>query len=804
MSASRRQLSRWSLTVRGIVQGVGFRPFVYNLAERYGLTGWVCNEADKVRIEAAGERAVLQSFLQALQAEHPPPARIDAIEIQELPPTEISSGVEQHSFQILASRDAAAVQPSLPADLAVCAECSAEIRDPAARRYRYPFTNCTRCGPRWSIICSLPYDRPRTSMSGFAMCDDCRQEYENPADRRFHAQPIACPRCGPKLQLLDNHGGLLAEGEAALQEAEKALSSGRIIALKGLGGFQLLADACNRQAVRRLRVRKHRPTRPFAVMFPSLEDVRRYCHCSEEEARLLSSPQAPILLLRRRAPGVSAAAEQATSTASLIGEIVPEVAPGNPYIGAMLPYTPYHELILHEVGRPLICTSGNLSEEPMAIEIADAVERLGPIADLILAHDRPIVRPVDDSLVRWGISGPVVLRRARGYAPLPLVLQQFPSGGASVLAVGGHLKNTIALAVPQAQAPPQVVLSAHIGDLDGTMSIQVFRRAIVDLLEFFRLQPEAVVCDLHPDYASTRYAEQLAAQWHVPLVRVQHHQAHIAACLAEHGLSGPALGFAWDGTGYGLDGTVWGGETFFYDGAAFRRVARLRHFALPGGEQAVRQPRRAALGILYELFGPEAAKTASSCFSGVKSDVLIKLLSSRVNSPWTSSIGRLFDAVAALCGLMPQVSFEGEAAMALEYAADELCQESFPIDCSLSDNDGCLIIDWAPLIKALLDARTNNVPLGELSARFHQSMAEIIVRIAQTLDPSARLPVVLSGGCFQNALLERLAYHRLSASGFTVYTHKQVPPNDGGIALGQIFIALRERKEQTYVPRSSG
>jgi hydrogenase maturation protein HypF len=712
-------------------------------------------------------------------------------------------------FQILASTEAAAPRPTIPADLATCPECLAEIREPAQRRYNYPFTNCTNCGPRWSIIERLPYDRPRTSMAGFVMCEECRAEYENPADRRFHAQPIACPRCGPKLQLLDHTGREIATGDAALGSAVQAILAGQVVALKGLGGFQLLVDATNSEAVARLRQRKRRPDRPFAVMMPSLKDVRRHCEVSAEEAQLLVSHQSPIVLLRtiRR---VDAAAK-----------LDEGVAPGNPYLGVMLPYTPLHHLLMAAVGRPIVCTSGNLSDEPMAITTEDAIERLGPIADLLLTHDRPIVRPVDDSIVRVGPGGVQVLRRARGFAPLPMELRFEDRIAPTILALGGHLKNTVALslgrvrethheegavgwdkrsAVPpmgdssadggtaiRLSHPTQIVMSAHVGDLDTGLSVEVFRRAADDLVRFFDVAPDAVVCDLHPDYASTRHAEKLAARWNVPLLRVQHHHAHVTACMAEHGLQGPVLGFSWDGTGYGPDGTVWGGEVLLCEGGEFRRAAHLRTFALPGGDRAVRQPRRSALGLLFEILGPQAAEHAGAWFSDREVRMLVSMLTNQVNSPRTSSMGRLFDAVAAICGLPPVISFEGQAAMALEFAADENEQGAYAFTVSPHAERKEYIVDWEPLVREVLADRAAGVPVGRISARFHNALAEMAVAVAQR---TSKLPCILTGGCFQNVLLATRVQDRLSAAGFPVYTHKEVPPGDGGIALGQVFVAL--------------
>lgn len=751
------------MTVHGVVQGVGFRPFVFNTAQRFELAGWVLNEADTVRLEVAGSVDQVESFLRTLREAPPAQAQVEAIDIVDIDPR------KNHLpdvFEIRASQGQAAPRPTIPADLATCAECLAEIRSDGERRYRYPFTNCTNCGPRWSIIERLPYDRPHTSMAEFEMCVDCRREYEDPMDRRFHAQPIACPACGPQLELLDVLGRHTGSGDQALREAAAAVQDGQVVAVKGLGGFQLLVDATNDDAVRRLRDRKRRYDKPLAVMFRTLEAVRQRCHVSAAEADTLQNYEAPILLLRRRSDGAA------------IRDIAPTVAPANPYLGVMLPYTPLHHLLMDAIDHPTICTSGNLSEEPMATSNEDAVKRLGPIADLFLVHNRPIVRPVDDSVARVGIQGPQVLRRARGYAPQPVSL---PDSGPCVLAVGGHLKNTVALAIDN-----QAVLSQHVGDLDNLASIDVHRQAISDLLEFFQCHPEAIACDLHPDYASTRTAERLAAEWNVPVVPVQHHHAHVAACVAEHNLSGPVLGFSWDGTGYGTDGTVWGGEVLHCHNESFSRVAHLRTFALPGGDRAGREPRCSAAGLLYEILGTDAAEIARAWFRPMELTNLITLLKRQVNSPRTSSMGRLFDAVACLCGLAPVISFEGEAAMDLEFAVDASETTAYPLN-EIEGPDGP-IADWEPLVRAVLEDRQSGLGVERIGARFHNAIINWTADVAARIDCQT---VVLSGGCFQNAVLGTGIVERLSNQGFDVYTQKRVPPGDGALALGQLLIARK-------------
>jgi len=755
-------IHRWTIVVRGVVQGVGFRPFVYNAARSRGLSGWVQNEADTVRIEVQGPISDLEEFSESLRGDLPRQARIDAMEVTRSEP----AGDGQPEFVIRPSAGEGKPRPTIPADLATCDACLAEILAPGERRHEYPFTNCTNCGPRWSIIVALPYDRPRTGMAGFRMCPACEAEYADPADRRFHAQPIACPQCGPRLELLDADGRSKCVGPPSLDEAARAIRTGQIVALKGLGGFQLLVDATDPQAVALLRQRKRRPDKPFALMFSSLDEVRVRCEVGEEEARALAAPQSPVLLLRRR------------SDAGRRDDLAGEVAPGNPYLGVMLPYTPLHHLLMRRIARPIVCTSGNLSEEPMAVDTQDARARLGRIADVFLVHDRPIVRPVDDSVARLTPDGLQLLRRARGYAPLPIDLG---FSGPTVLAVGGHLKNTVALALGG-----QVVVSQHVGDLDNVASLDLHERTIQDLVEFFRVVPEAVACDLHPDYGSTRCAERLASQWNVPLVRVQHHHAHVGACMAEHHLEGPVLGLSWDGTGYGTDGTVWGGEALECGGAGFRRVAHLRTFPLPGGDRAVREPRRCALGLLFEVFGPKAAEYAADWFSSKELEALVRMLARPRLCPRTSSLGRLFDAVAALCGLPPVISFEGQAAMALEFAADPTCDEAYPLP--LSDADPA-IADWEPMLRTILADRQAGMPVARTSARFHNALAGLAATIARRWGGER---VVLSGGCFQNATLSGRVREQLEAAGLRVYSHRLVPPNDGGIALGQAAIAVRK------------
>jgi hydrogenase maturation protein HypF len=753
-------MPRLSITVEGIVQGVGFRPFVYAHAQAHRLSGWVRNGGDGVQLEIEGDAAQVDGFLAALRCP-PPAARIDRIAAREMAAVGGEGG--RAAFVIRESATGATVRPTLPADQAICAECAREIDTSSERRYQYAFTNCTQCGPRYSIIDGLPYDRPRTSMRDFPLCDACAREYRDPADRRFHAQPIACPACGPTLSVFAPASPTrVTADDDPLTEAAAALRAGRIVALKGLGGFQLLCDATSEEAVARLRARKRREEKPLAVMVPSLDALRDICEFSREEADALASPAAPILLLRRRA-----------GTAGARGTVAPSVAPGNPRLGVMLPYTPLHRLLMARAARPIVCTSGNLSEEPMCTRDDEAIERLGDVADLFLVHDRPIVRPVDDSVARVGPRGLEVLRRARGFAPLSLPL----TGELCVVAVGAQLKNTVALAIGG-----EVVVSQHVGDLFSVEGALLCARTIDDVVTFFAARPERVACDLHPDYASTRIAEEFATRWRVPLVRVQHHHAHVAACMAEHGLRGPVLGLAWDGSGLGTDGTLWGGEALIVDGARARRVATIRPFALPGGESAIREPRRAALGLLYEIAGEAAVEHLGE---QVASDrVLLTMLARGINSPRTTSLGRLFDGVAALAGVRSRASFEGQAAMDLEHAADGVEDGvSYPFPLGHGE---LAVADWAPLVRALLDDRRRGVPAAIVSARFHNALVALSEAIATRVGCHR---VVLSGGCFQNLRLAQCIRQRLEARGVEVYTPRLYPPHDGGISLGQAFVA---------------
>ena len=759
---------RAKLIVRGAVQGVGFRPFVYRLAAALNLDGWVSNSAQGVFIEVEGTHETLENFLLRLEKEKPSLAIIQSLEATFLDP------VGYKDFEIRPSAESGNKVVVMLPDIATCSACRREIFDPSNRRYLYPFTNCTNCGPRFTIIESLPYDRPNTSMKKFTLCAACQNEYDDPRDRRFHAQPNACPHCGPHLELWNDKENVLAKHHEALLQAAKVIRKGNILALKGIGGFQLLVDARNEEAVARLRKRKHREEKPLALMYPALKPIRADCRISALEERLLLSTESPIVLLERQsAPHLPPFT------------LAPSVAPNNPYLGVMLPYSPLHHLLLRELEFPIVATSGNLSDEPICIDEHEALERLGGIADAFLVHDRPIVRHMDDSVARVMLGREQVLRRARGYAPLPIHLQEkLPK----ILAVGAHLKNTIALSIENA-----VFVSQHIGDLETREAHSAFHRVITDFQRLYETTPECVACDLHPDYLSTKYAQALRT----PIVLVQHHYAHVMSCMAENELQPPALGVSWDGTGYGLDGTIWGGEFLLVNEKSFDRVAHFRPFKLPGGEAAIKQPRRTALGVLYEIFGESVFEQSDLIpvqnFSKSELLPLQQMLKNGINSPITTSAGRLFDAIAAIIGLRQQVNFEGQAAMELEFAIQPTIDEVYPFEVQQNPKS---IIDWQPMILAILKDIQAGQAVGIISAKFHNTLAEMIVNIARTIGEQK---IVLTGGCFQNKYLTERAEQRLMEENFKPYWHQRVPPNDGGIALGQVMAAVRARKRDVVL-----
>lgn len=759
------------------MQGVGFRPFVWRLATELGLAGWVRNDVRGVEAEVEGPDEALDAFRRRVEAEAPPRAVVRSVFAERLP----SAGYA--TFEIRRSDGAGEKVVSVLPDVATCGDCLRELLDPADRRFRYPFLNCTNCGPRFTIVRALPYDRPSTTMAGFALCPECRREYEEPRDRRFHAQPTACPACGPRLALWSASGETLAGEDEALRGAARALLEGQVVAVKGLGGFHLCCDARNAAAVARLRERKVRREKPLALMVRDVAAARALCEVTEAAERWLLSPEAPILLLPRLAGAPVAA----------------NVAPESTRLGLMLPSTPLHHLLLAQVDVPLVATSGNLSDEPIAIDEREALERLSGIADLFLVHDRPVERHADDS-VAGIVDGELrLLRRARGFAPLPVpVGRELPP----VLAVGAHLKNAVGLGLGS-----EVVLSQHVGDLETPEALAAFERVIADLLRLWEAGPVAVAHDLHPDYLSTRWARRAAAgdesegplppailaaarEGRLRLFPVQHHHAHLVSCLAENRADGPALGVTWDGTGLGTDGTVWGGEFLLGDASGFARVAALRPFRLPGGDAAVKEPRRPALAMLLDILGDEALSRTDlapvASFPESERALLARMVATGTRSPMTTSAGRLFDAVAALLGLHPRAGFEGQAAMALEALADPSERGTYPFPLLPPSADGPATLDWGPLLLALLEEGAKGVSPALRSARFHNALVDGIAAAARRAGAPR---VALSGGCFQNRLLLERTRARLAADGFEVLVHRLVPPNDGGIALGQVLVA---------------
>jgi hydrogenase maturation protein HypF len=747
------------IRVRGTVQGVGFRPFVHRTAQALGLHGWVLNDGEGVLIRAAGPAEAVETLADALRHRAPPAARVVNVETSA---PDASAAPAGYSFAILASRrPAGAIAAEVPADLALCADCRRELLTPSDRRHLYPFINCTQCGPRYSLIEALPYDRPRTTMRAFRMCAACQAEYDDPRARRYHAEPNACPVCGPQLTLADPQGRPKAGREEALRVACDRLRDGQILAVKGVGGYHLMCDATSERAVALLRERKHRDEKPLAVMFRDLDQLRRYADVSPAAASLLSSPSAPIVLVPvRPAAGLAAG-----------------IAPANPWVGALLPYAPLHVLLMAGLDTPLVATSANLSEEPICSDNVEAGHRLAGIADFFLEHDRRIARPVDDSVVRLAArEHPILLRRARGFAPAPLYLPgPLPQ---ALLCVGGQMKNTVAVA-----AGRQVVLSPHLGDLENAATHELFVRTIDMLGRLHGSRFDAVAHDRHPGYSSTHYAASLG----LPCIAVQHHLAHVLACLLEHGQPADGvLGIAWDGTGYGEDGTVWGGEFLLLRGGQAERFARLRPFRLPGSEAAVRDARRITLGLAHEL-GTVGAMAARLGCPPHETVLLSGMLRQGLNSPLCSSAGRLFDAFATLLGLGQHNSFEGQLPLAVEAAATRAVapgrELAFPVRRAATPG-ARLEIDWQPAVDLLL-ARPGDASAD--AAALHRGLARAMVDVAREAGAGT---VALTGGCFQNALLHSLAVEALESAGFRVLTHRQLSPNDNSIAAGQALAVL--------------
>jgi len=752
---------RVTINIQGIVQGVGFRPFVYRLAHAHNLTGWVCNTSGSVEIEAEGDESQLASFIASLRSQAPPRARIDRLV------TGFHSPVGYSEFVIHESKSVENEYQLISPDIATCEDCRREIFSPTDRRYGYPFTNCTNCGPRFTIIKDIPYDRAQTTMDPFTMCPDCQSEYDDPLNRRFHAQPNACSVCGPRVWLAGSNG-VEVEAVDPLQAASDLLRSGEILAVKGLGGFHLACNATDEQAVLRLRSRKDRPSKPLAVMIATIADVKEHCYVSQEEENLLSSPLAPIVLLRWK---------------SDTSNISPLVAPRQKNLGVMLPYTPLHHLLLANAGIPLVMTSGNLSGEPLARDNEEAVRKLAAIVDHFLFHDRDIHVRCDDSVCVVD-RGTRIIRRARGYVPDPIAL---PFRTREILACGPELKSTACLTKGE-----HAFITQHIGDMGSEDTLVHFKETIKHFEHLFRITPEVIACDMHPEYVATKYAKQLASEKNLPCVLVQHHHAHIVSGMIDNELEGKVIGVAFDGTGYGTDGAIWGGEFLLADWTSFERVGQLKYVPMPGGEAAIRRPYRMALAYLYSLFGDDFSLSGLPLeqVDRIEQQVIAQQISQGINSPLTSSAGRLFDTIAALIGVREQIDYDGQAAMELETAAarDDQDSQSYPF--SIEQEAGPRITRMQETILSVIRDLRAGIPAATISLRFHRTVATMITKmctlIAQDRDVDR---VVLSGGVMQNRLLMRLTTDALTKQGLTVFSHHRIPCNDGGISLGQAVIA---------------
>jgi len=735
---------------------VGFRPYVYGLARRHDLKGWVNNSSEGVHIDVEGERKKIEQFTRELQRQAPPRARIESLWFEDLNPAGFPS------FEIWQSVEEAGKYQLISPDIATCVACQSEIFDPQDRRYRYPFTNCTNCGPRFTIIEDIPYDRGHTTMAKFRMCPQCQREYETPADRRFHAQPNACPLCGPKLKLWDGEGRAVRVKDP-ISSAIRLLRRGEIVAVKGLGGFLLACDAENPGVVEKLRLRKGRPDKPLAIMLRDLSAVEGHCLITEKEEHLLLSPESPIVLLRWK-NGSS---------------IAPAVAPRQRYLGVLLPYTPLHHLLLRESGMALVMTSGNLSEEPIAKDNEEARVRLHGIADAFLIHDRDIFVQYDDSVTAVLNNHPTILRRARGYAPFPIRL---PYSLKPILACGAELKNTFCLTRDQ-----YAFLSQHIGDMENLETLNHFQRTIELYRKLFRIQPEIVAYDLHPEYLSTKYARALPGK----KIGVQHHFAHLISCLAENGERGPVIGLTLDGLGYGSDGNFWGGEFLLGDYGSFERKAHLEYVPMPGGTAAIQNPWRMALSYVYVFLGKEGVMKHLPLFAQNREEkirLILQQIDQRINSPLTSSCGRLFDGVSALLGLCPSISYEGQAAVELEMIAD--LEERGTYDFFREERAGKEIVRLKPLIEGILKDLERGVEHSRISGKFHNTLVKMGVAICQKIRvQGGPKKVALTGGVFQNRLLSERMKAALEKAGFEVLVHRLVPCNDGGLALGQAVIA---------------
>ncbi len=761
-SAMNRPCEAARIEVNGIVQGVGFRPFIYTLARRHGLAGEVSNTSAGVVILVEGPGAAIDAFAADLVKDPPPLAHIVDVSRQTVPATGTTT------FTIARSTAAAARSTLISPDVSICDDCRRELFDPGDRRYQYPFINCTNCGPRYTIIDDIPYDRPRTSMKYFEMCPQCRKEYDDPLNRRFHAQPNACAACGPRVALFDRSRRRFT-GVDPIQETARRLKSGRIVAIKGLGGFHLAVDAENPAAVRCLRSRKQREEKPFALMARNIAHIRKFARCDAAEEALLTGIQRPIVLLRKREPNPIAA----------------DVAPDNRYFGVMLPYTPLHYLLLDHGFTALVMTSGNMSEEPIAIDNDEAFRRLDAMADDFLVHDREIYLRSDDSIVRRAAGETRLIRRSRGYVPVPVFLRQKVP---AVLACGAELKNTVCLTRGN-----QAFLSQHIGDLENAASEEFFRFTIGHMQRILEITPEILAYDLHPDYLSSRWA---LAQEGARKLTVQHHHAHIVSAMAENRIDGPVIGLAFDGTGYGTDGAIWGGEVLVADERRFDRAAHLAYVPMPGSAAAIKQPWRMGLSYLHAAYGEEVENLRLPFLAGIdaaRATTIREMIQKRINSPATSSLGRLFDGVAAIIGLRQEVAFEGQAAMELEMIAAAAADHPYDFSWEPGAAGAPLQIATAPIIRGVVEDLKQGTAPALISARFHSTLACLFADLCDQLRKDTDLArVVLSGGVFQNAVLLTKLVRALEDKKFKVYAHKQVPTNDGGLSLGQAVIAASQ------------
>jgi len=736
------------IKIKGTVHGVGFRPFVYRTAKNLGIKGFVCNTTDGVLIEAEGEGKALETFKRYITEKAPPIAEITSIEISYKEP----EGFED--FYIKKSEENEEREPSIPPDLSLCEECERELFDADNRRYMYPFITCINCGPRFTIVESLPYDRENTTMKKFVMCTGCKQEYEDPLNRRFHTQPIGCHRCGPEIWLSDLKGNMLEKGMRAIEKVSDLIKEGYIIGVKGIGGFHLICDATREETVSELRKRKARKEKPFAVMFRDIKQLKEYLDPTEEEVRVLISHIKPIVLIRKKK------------------DLAPSVAPGLKRIGAFLPYSPLHLLILKRSECPVVATSGNLSGEPIVYENREALHKLKNIADFFLMHNRDIKRRCDDSVIKLVGGVPTPIRRSRGIVPQPVKLRT--GTGRKVLGVGGMLKNTFAFNIGN-----KVIISQHMGDIENIETLNSFEEAVEDLTGLYNFKPDLIVCDLHPLYETTRWAEVKSKELNIPLLKIQHHHAHILSCMAEHNIQERVLGIAWDGTGYGTDGSIWGGEFLLCDTKYFRRVFHLKPFALIGGDRAVKEPLRVALSLLFEIYGEEGIYILRS--KGLKFDedfgFNVFKIWKRKNAPLTSSMGRLIDAVGFILGIKEYNSYEGQIAIMMEDIYDPSEGGEYPFDINGKE------IDWSEMIEALLKEKDKRRGVS----RFINTLVNMAVKIGNTVEEEK---ICLSGGVMQNDAIVTSIKEKLTSKGFKVFTHTHVPPNDGGLSLGQVYYGL--------------